>query len=183
MLCPFVRVDRSHRSSIAIWHLDTRSLLSVQVGFKRELIKEVRLFVLDAQEFRQDWEANGPMVPGLDPMDAVDRLKKFQLMFEVISTCALIHTKQANKSNALQLLRLVCWQVHLYNVRHMQADNFSSCRTTCSECHCDALGCSGIDACRCGSTNGITTAQERSSLAFPSPSTQSWKRLRRRWQC
>ena len=55
----------------------------VQVGFKRELIKEVRLFVLDAQEFRQDWEANGPMVPGLDPMDAVDRLKKFQLMFEV----------------------------------------------------------------------------------------------------
>ena len=41
------------------------------------------LFVLDAQEFRQDWEANGPMVPGLDPMDAVDRLKKFQLMFEV----------------------------------------------------------------------------------------------------
>ena len=58
-------------------------LSAVQVGFKRELIKEVRLFVLDAQEFRQDWEANGPMVPGLDPMDAVDRLKKFQLMFEV----------------------------------------------------------------------------------------------------
>ena len=55
----------------------------MQVGFKRELIKEVRLFVLDAQEFRQDWEANGPMVPGLDPMEAVDRLKKFQLMFEV----------------------------------------------------------------------------------------------------
>lgn len=59
------------------------ALCHVQVGFKRELIKEVRLFVLDAQEFRQDWEANGPMVPGLDPMDAVDRLKKFQLMFEV----------------------------------------------------------------------------------------------------
>lgn len=58
----------------------------MQVGFKRELIKEVRLFVLDAQEFRQDWEANGPMVPGLDPMDAVDRLKKFQLMFEVRNT-------------------------------------------------------------------------------------------------
>ena len=53
------------------------------MGFKRELIKEVRLFVADAQEFRSDWEANGPMVPGLDPMDAVDRLKKFQLMFEV----------------------------------------------------------------------------------------------------
>lgn len=68
-----------------MWH--------VQVGFKRELIKEVRLFVLDAQEFRQDWEANGPMVPGLDPMDAVDRLKKFQLMFEVCTYryCTVCH--------------------------------------------------------------------------------------------
>ena len=69
--------------------------MPAQVGFKRELIKEVRLFVLDAQEFRQDWEANGPMVPGLDPMDAVDRLKKFQLMFEVGLFCctALMHCK------------------------------------------------------------------------------------------
>ena len=56
---------------------------ALQVGFKRELIKEVKLFVGDAQAFRQDWEANGPMAPGLDPMDAVDRLKKFQQMFEV----------------------------------------------------------------------------------------------------
>lgn len=37
----------------------------------------------DAQQFRKDWEAAGPMVPGLDPMEAVDRLKKFQQMFEV----------------------------------------------------------------------------------------------------
>eukprot|EP00878_Enallax_costatus_P041459 GHUV01048245.1.p1 GENE.GHUV01048245.1~~GHUV01048245.1.p1 ORF type:complete len:369 (+),score=142.53 GHUV01048245.1:96-1202(+) len=59
------------------------NLARLQVGFKRELIKEVRTFVQDAQAFRRDWEANGPMVPGLDPMEAVDRLKKFQQMFEV----------------------------------------------------------------------------------------------------
>ena len=35
------------------------------------------------QAFRKDWEANGPMVPGLEPMEAVDRLKKFQQLFEV----------------------------------------------------------------------------------------------------
>jgi hypothetical protein len=58
---------------------------ALQVGFKRDLIKEVHAFVADAQAFRRDWEANGPMVPGLDPMDAVDRLKKFQQMFEVSS--------------------------------------------------------------------------------------------------
>jgi hypothetical protein len=55
----------------------------LQAGFKRDLIKEVHAFVADAQAFRRDWEANGPMVPGLDPMEAVDRLKKFQQMFEV----------------------------------------------------------------------------------------------------
>ncbi len=53
------------------------------MGFKRELIKEVKAFVVDAHYFRKDWEQNGPMVPGLDPMEAVDRLKKFQQMFEV----------------------------------------------------------------------------------------------------
>ncbi len=46
-------------------------------------MREVKAFVVDAQQFRRDWEANGPMVPGLDPMDAVDRLKKYQQMFEV----------------------------------------------------------------------------------------------------
>uniref|UniRef100_A0A383W453 AAA+ ATPase domain-containing protein n=1 Tax=Tetradesmus obliquus TaxID=3088 RepID=A0A383W453_TETOB len=59
------------------------NLARQQVGFKRDLIKEVHAFVADAQAFRRDWEANGPMVPGLDPMEAVDRLKKFQQMFEV----------------------------------------------------------------------------------------------------
>ncbi|GFR42148.1 hypothetical protein Agub_g3000 [Astrephomene gubernaculifera] len=59
------------------------NLTRLQVGFKRELIKEVKTFVVDAQMFRKDWEANGPMVPGLDPMEAVDRLRKFQQMFEV----------------------------------------------------------------------------------------------------
>lgn len=43
----------------------------------------MKTFVVDAVNFRKDWKDNGPMVPGLDPMDAVDRLKKFQQMFEV----------------------------------------------------------------------------------------------------
>ena len=54
-----------------------------QAGFKRDLIREVRAFVGDAQAFRREWDASGPMVAGLDPMEAVDRLRKFQQMFEV----------------------------------------------------------------------------------------------------
>ena len=59
------------------------NLSRLQVGFKRDLIKEVKAFVVDAAEFREDWDANGPAVPGLDPVEAVDRLKKFTQMFEV----------------------------------------------------------------------------------------------------
>ena len=61
----------------------TENLGRMQVGFKRELIKEVKVFVVDAVEFRADWDANGPAVPGLEPMEAVARLKKFTQMFEV----------------------------------------------------------------------------------------------------
>ena len=59
------------------------NLSQLQVGFKRELIKEVRHFIVDVQSFREEFDNNGPMVPGLDPMEAVDRLKKFQQLFDV----------------------------------------------------------------------------------------------------
>ena len=59
------------------------SLSRLQVGFKRTLLQEVKAFVVDAVAFRQDWEASGPTVTGLDPMDATDRLHKFQQLFEV----------------------------------------------------------------------------------------------------
>ena len=57
-------------------------LSRLQVGFKRELISEVKVFVVDAQEFRDDFERNGPTVPGLDPPEAVDRLTKYTQMFD-----------------------------------------------------------------------------------------------------
>lgn len=59
------------------------------MGFKRTLLQDVKLFVVDAVAFRQDWEASGPTVPGLDPMDATDRLRKFQQLFEVRVGCLL----------------------------------------------------------------------------------------------
>ena len=55
----------------------------VQAGFQARLLSEVKAFKEDAAKFGADWEANGPMVPGLDPMAAEERLKKFQQLFEV----------------------------------------------------------------------------------------------------
>ena len=54
-----------------------------QAKFKKELVKEVKLFVADAISFRNDWETNGPITPGLDPMEAHDRLEKFQGYFSL----------------------------------------------------------------------------------------------------
>ena len=61
---------------------------AAQVGFKKTLTKEVAAFAQDAKAFRGDWQVNGPMVPGLAPLEAVERLKKFQQMFDVRALAA-----------------------------------------------------------------------------------------------
>ena len=65
-----------HKAHPELWSL-------MQAGFKKTLTKEVAAFATDAKSFRSDWQANGPMVPGLAPLEAVERLKKFQQMFDV----------------------------------------------------------------------------------------------------
>ena len=62
---------------------DAKLLHCCQAGFKKTLVKEVATFTVDAKNFRADWEINGPMVPNLAPLEAVERLKKFQQLFEV----------------------------------------------------------------------------------------------------
>lgn len=42
---------------------------------------------------RRDWEANGPMVAGLKPEIAIDRLKKFQQLFEVWMLSFLVNNR------------------------------------------------------------------------------------------
>ena len=53
-----------------------------QAEFKKGLVRNVRMFVVDVAQFRSDFEANGPGVPGLPPMDANERLLKFKRLFE-----------------------------------------------------------------------------------------------------
>lgn len=57
--------------------MDVSDTLSrLQVGFKRDLISQVKVFVQDVVQFRTEWEKSGPMVPGLSPMEAYERLRK-----------------------------------------------------------------------------------------------------------
>ena len=59
------------------------SFVNLQEPFRKKLVAEVAALKADARSFRIEWDAHGPMAPGLDPMEAEQRLKKFQPAFEV----------------------------------------------------------------------------------------------------
>ena len=61
-------------------------LTQLQGGYKMSLLKQVREFIADVAKFRESWEANGPMVEGLDPMDANNRLNQFKPIFDAKRT-------------------------------------------------------------------------------------------------
>ncbi|XP_051812950.1 dynein axonemal heavy chain 5 [Acanthochromis polyacanthus] len=57
-------------------------LVSLQPNFRGELVTNVEIFVEDCQDFYQEYEKDGPMVVGLAPQDASDRLIMFQNRFD-----------------------------------------------------------------------------------------------------
>ena len=61
----------------------TDEIAKLQVGFKKKLLGDVKTFISEVKSFRQDYLENGPMVRGLKPMEAVERLKRYQTKFEL----------------------------------------------------------------------------------------------------
>ncbi|XP_067093621.1 dynein axonemal heavy chain 5 [Osmerus mordax] len=57
-------------------------LVSLQPNFRGELISNVETFVEDCHHFYQDYDKDGPMVAGLAPQDASDRLIMYQNRFD-----------------------------------------------------------------------------------------------------
>ena len=56
----------------------TDELSKTQIGFKKGLIRDINRFKVDVVEFRQDFVKNGPLIQGIPPMEAVDRLSRFR---------------------------------------------------------------------------------------------------------
>ncbi|PAA70380.1 hypothetical protein BOX15_Mlig025839g1 [Macrostomum lignano] len=59
-------------------------LFSIQDSYKADLIKDTSSFKLEAAEFFDDYETNGPMVSDLHPREASDRLIIFQNKFDIL---------------------------------------------------------------------------------------------------
>ncbi|KFQ30560.1 Dynein heavy chain 5, axonemal, partial [Mesitornis unicolor] len=57
-------------------------LIALQPIFRGELITTVKTFAEDCAQFYSDYEQNGPMVAGLEPQEASDRLTMFQNRFD-----------------------------------------------------------------------------------------------------
>eukprot|EP01040_Poterioochromonas_malhamensis_P004773 gene4773-5123_t len=56
----------------------TEELSKTQTKYKRQLLKDIKEFKRDVEQFRDDFLRNGPMVDGINPNDAVDRLSRFK---------------------------------------------------------------------------------------------------------
>jgi len=54
-----------------------------QAEFKMNLIKGVKALITDVVKFRQDFETKGPTVPGLEPREALNRLRQFSEEYSV----------------------------------------------------------------------------------------------------
>lgn len=54
----------------------------VQKTFKRDLQNNIKSLSADIRELAEDYNINGPMVPGIKPMEAVDRLRRFKVLYD-----------------------------------------------------------------------------------------------------
>jgi len=59
------------------------TLAHQQADFKKKLIRTVNDFKTDVNRFRDDYDTHGPMVSGIPPRTAVERLKRFKEEYEV----------------------------------------------------------------------------------------------------
>lgn len=53
--------------------------MEVQPTFKTELLDAIETFRVDNEMFEKDYELMGPMVDGISPQEASDRLGTFQV--------------------------------------------------------------------------------------------------------
>eukprot|EP01012_Entosiphon_sulcatum_P023115 TRINITY_DN280_c0_g1_i7.p1 TRINITY_DN280_c0_g1~~TRINITY_DN280_c0_g1_i7.p1 ORF type:complete len:2218 (+),score=554.82 TRINITY_DN280_c0_g1_i7:76-6729(+) len=54
----------------------------LQGGFKRDLTAQVMRFSHEVTAFRKDFEQHGPMAEGIRPQEAMERLKKYQRLYD-----------------------------------------------------------------------------------------------------
>ncbi|CAM9691770.1 unnamed protein product, partial [Ectocarpus sp. 8 AP-2014] len=70
----------------------TDMLHSVQGKYKKQLVKNVKELKEDVRKFRREWETSGPMVQGISPLEAVERLRRFKEEMQLRERTAEMYT-------------------------------------------------------------------------------------------
>jgi dynein heavy chain len=61
----------------------SEGITRTQAGFRKRLLTDVRTFVSEVAVFRADYLAHGPMVEGVPPQEAMERLRRYEDEFEL----------------------------------------------------------------------------------------------------
>ena len=75
-------IRRMWKELLALGQVRSSKLSHLQAGFRREVVRNVKSFSLEVMQFCNDFDMNGPMVAGLVPVEAQERLKKYSQIFE-----------------------------------------------------------------------------------------------------
>jgi dynein heavy chain, axonemal len=71
----------------------SNNLTVKQAEYLKQLKQNVKQLVKDVQEFREDYEKNGPMADNIEPQEANKRLKRFCEQYEVREQEFIINAK------------------------------------------------------------------------------------------
>eukprot|EP00466_Bigelowiella_natans_P018588 jgi/Bigna1/50235/estExt_Genewise1.C_710023 len=96
VLSKYIKLDKTEEDAEnnlrRMWHeILTRSeetfqhISTIKGPYKTSLVDQVAQFQTDVKDFDEDYQANGPMVQGIDPKVATSRLKKFQREFATLN--------------------------------------------------------------------------------------------------
>ncbi|KAJ1478569.1 hypothetical protein T484DRAFT_1817128 [Baffinella frigidus] len=69
-------------------------LAQLQAGFKRDVAKSAKSLALEVMQFCNDFDMNGPMLSGLAPPETMERLHKYQTMYDKREEEPAMHDKR-----------------------------------------------------------------------------------------
>ena len=76
-------LEKRWRELVSLSESTRNSLHTQQAKFKKTLINGIKHLIVDVEDLRKNFEENGPMVPGIAPREALNRLRIFSEEYQV----------------------------------------------------------------------------------------------------
>lgn len=77
------KLDRGWGKLVELAEVTRNDLQGQQSGFKKDLIEGIKFLIIDVKDFRKNFVENGPMVKGIAPREALNRLRLFREEYDI----------------------------------------------------------------------------------------------------